>query len=130
MWTSENTLFLGGWMNKGHSRHRRVAAPNTYSGRFSDSLLCYVRSRSTGQLKALAPTTIAAAANSGGGPPLGTREPLKVVLPAVALIPNARQTASCCACTMASSACLEVSVALAIMASAARPSGAAAPNAG
>ena len=49
--------------------------------------------------------------------------------PAVALIPNARQAASCCACTMASSACLEMSVALTIMASAARPSGAAAPNA-
>ena len=55
--------------------------------------------------------------------------PPQVVLPAVALIPNARQAASCCACTMASSACLEMSVALTIMASAARPSGAAAPNA-
>jgi hypothetical protein len=88
-----------------------------------------VRSLSTTYLKALAPVITAAAANSIGGP-LGTSEPLKVVLPAVALIPYARQAASCCACTMASSACLEVSVALAIMASAARPSGAAAPNAG
>ncbi len=93
-----------------------------------------MRSLSTTYLKALAPMITAAAANTAansiGGPPLGTREPPKVVLLAVALIPYARQAASCCACTMATSACLEMSVGLTIMASAARSSGAAAPNAG